>query len=106
MDVNYISRELEKRAHHASQMDKKARRKAGKGEEWELWNTCTTDVAQSIVAVYEYVCSAVPFSRDNYDEDDDDNDDDDNDGDNGTGMCYTLSSCRPGRLVSKQLFRP
>ena len=60
----------------------------------------------SIVAVYEYVCNTVSFSRDNYDEDDDDNDDDDNDGDNGTGMCYTLSSCRPGRLVSKQLFRP
>ena len=40
---------------------------------------------------------------DNYDDDDDDGDDDD---DSGTGMCYTLSSCRPGRLVSKQLFRP
>ena len=45
-----ISLELE-RAHHASQMDKKARRKAGKGEEGELWNTCTTNVVQSIVAV-------------------------------------------------------
>ena len=31
---------------------------------------------------------------------------DDDDDDNGTGMCYTLASCRPDRLVSKQLFRP
>ena len=36
-------------------MDKKARRKAGKGEEGELWNTCTTNVVQSIVAVCVYV---------------------------------------------------
>ena len=80
-------------------MDKKARRKAGKSEEGELWNTCTTSVAQSIVALYmcECVCNTVPSSIDNYDDDDDDN---------GTGMCYTLASCRPGRLVSKQLFRP
>ena len=78
-------------------MDKKARRKAGKSEEGELWNTCTTNVAQSIVAlcVCVCVCNTVPSSMDNYDDDDD----------NGTGMCYTLSSCRPGRLVSKQLFR-
>ena len=83
-------------------MDKKARRKAGKSEEGELWNTCTIDVAQSIVALYmcECVCNTVPSSIDNYDDDDDDDDD------NGTGMCYTLASCRPGRLVSKQLFRP
>ena len=45
------------------------------------------------------VCNTVPSSRDNHDEDDDEDDNDD--GDNGTGMCYTLSSCRPGRLVSK-----
>ena len=37
-------------------MDKKARRKAGKGEEGELWNTCTIDVAQSIVALCVCVC--------------------------------------------------
>ena len=78
-------------------MDKKARRKAGKGEEGELWNTCTTNVVQSIVAVC--VCNTVPFSRDNYDDDDDYDD-------SGTGKCDTLSSCRSGRLVSKQLFRP
>ena len=80
-------------------MDKKARRKAGKSEEGELWNTCTIDVAQSIVAlcVCVCVCNTVPSSMDNYDDDDDDS---------RTGMCYTLASCRPGRLVSKQLFRP
>ena len=80
-------------------MDKKARRKAGKGEEGELWNTCTNNVVQSIVAVCVCVCNTVLFSRDNY-EDDDDYDD------TGTGMCNTLSSCRSSRLVSKQLFRP
>ena len=37
-------------------MDKKARRKAGKSEEGELWNTCTTNVAQSIVALCVCVC--------------------------------------------------
>ena len=74
-------------------MDKKARRKAGKGEEGELWNTCTTNVAQSIVALCVCVCVCNPTAW--------------------VIMMmmmiveleYTLSSCRPGRLVSKQLFR-
>ena len=43
-------------------MDKKARRKAGKGEEGELWNTCTIDVAQSIVALCVCVCVCVILS--------------------------------------------
>ena len=94
-----LSLELERRAHHASQVDKEARRKAGKGEEGELRNTCTTNDAQTIVAVC--VCNTVPFGRANCDDGDDDDDDD-----KRTGMCYTLSSCRSGRLVGKQLFRP
>ena len=55
-----LSLELERRAHHASQVDKKARRKAGKGEKGELWNTCTTNVAQSIMALCVCVILSPP----------------------------------------------
>ena len=55
---------------------------------------------QSLVALF--VFNTVSSSRENYDDEDDDDDDDDS----ATRMCYTLSSCRSGRLVGKQLFRP
>ena len=51
---------------------------------------------QSLVALF--VFNTVSSSRENYDDYDDD--------DSAARMCYTLSSCRSGRLVSKQLFRP